>query len=50
MVKTGSCIKRQPSGTSSDNEWQRVTTNSTTSDNEWQRMTTSGTTNESELE
>ena len=36
------------SGTTNDNEWQRMTTN----DNEWQRMktsgTTSGSTNESE--
>ena len=38
----GSFIKRQTSGTSSDNEWQRVvqqvatmTTSGTTSDNEW---------------
>ena len=35
-----SFIKRQTSGTSSDNEWQRVTTSGTTSDNEWQRVTT----------
>ena len=32
------------SGTTSDNEWQRVTTNG----NEWQRMTTSGTVNDNE--
>ena len=32
------------SGTTSDNEWQQVTTSGTTSDNEWQRVTTSGTT------
>ena len=32
-----SFIKRQASGTSSDNEWQRMT-----NDNEWQRMTKSG--------
>ena len=32
-----SFIKRQTSSTSSDNGWQRVTTNG----NEWQRMTTS---------
>ena len=50
----GSFIKRQTSGTSSDNEWyewQRMTTSNnewynepqrmTTSDNEWQRMTKS---------
>ena len=57
-----SFIKRQASGTTSDNEWQRVTMTGTTSenewqrveqwvitnDNEWQRMTTSGTTNENE--
>ena len=40
-----SFIKKQMSGTSSDNEWERVTTSGTTSDNEWynewQRMTTS---------
>ena len=33
-------IKRQTSDTSSDNEWQRVTTTGTTSDNECQRVTT----------
>ena len=27
--------------TTSDNEWQQVTTNGTASDNEWQRTTTS---------
>ena len=43
-----SFIKRQTSGTSSDNEWQRMTTSGTTSDNEWQRVTTSGTTNDNE--
>ena len=31
-----SFIKRQMSGTSSDSEWQRMTTSGTTSDNEWQ--------------
>ena len=36
-----SFIKRQTSGTSSDNEWQRVTTSGTTKDNKWQRMTMS---------
>ena len=39
-----SFIKRQASGTTSDNEWQRVTmtgtTSGTMSDNEWQRVTT----------
>ena len=34
-----SFIKRQTRGTSSGNEWQRITTNGTTSDNEWQRVT-----------
>ena len=51
---SGSFIKSQTSGTSSDNEWynewQRMTTSGTTSDNEWynewQRMTTSGTTSD----
>ena len=28
------------SGTSSDNEWQRVTTSGTASDNEWRQVTT----------
>ena len=41
-----SFIKRETSDTSSDNEWQRVTTSGTISDNEWyngwQRMTMSG--------
>ena len=41
-------IKRQTSGLSSDNEWQRMTAN----DNEWQgtvqRVTTSGTTSDNE--
>ena len=40
-----SFIKRQTSGTSSDNEWQRVVQRVITNDsawyNEWQRMTTS---------
>ena len=40
-IKKRSFIKRQTSGTSSDNEWQRVTTSGTTSDKEWQRVTTS---------
>ena len=35
-------IKRQTSGTSSDNKWQQVTTSDTTSDNEGQRVTTNG--------
>ena len=30
-----SFIKRQTRGTSSDNEWQRMTTSGTTNDNEW---------------
>ena len=46
----GLFIKRQANGTTSDNEWQRVTTSGTTSDNGWQRVvqraTTSGTTND----
>ena len=33
-----SFIKRQTSGTSSDNEWQRVVQRVTTNDNEWQRV------------
>ena len=49
---SGSFIKSQTSGTSSDNEWynewQRMTTSGTTSDNEWQRVTTSGTTSDNE--
>ena len=40
--------KRQKSGTSSDIEWQRVTTNENKWYNEWQRMTSSGTTNGNE--
>ena len=36
------------SGTTSDNEWQRVTTSGTTSDNEWQRVTASGATSDKE--
>ena len=35
-------------GKTSDNEWQWVTTSSTASDNEWQRVTKSGTTSEKE--
>ena len=33
-----SFAKRQTRGTSSDNEWQRMTTSGTMSDNEWQRV------------
>ena len=50
-IRPGSFIKRHTSGTSSDNEWQQMTTSDnewyndwqrmTMSDNEWQRMTTS---------
>ena len=40
LNESRSFIKRQTSGTSRDNEWQRVTTSGTTSDNEWQRVTT----------
>ena len=51
-IKRRSFIKRQTSGTSSDNEWQRVvqwvTTSGTVSDNEWKRVTTSGTTRDNE--
>ena len=57
-AKLGSFIKRQTSGTSSDNEWQRMATIGATSDNEWQRVTsydnewqrvtTSGTTSDKE--
>ena len=36
----GSFMKKQTSGTSSDNEGQQVTTSGTTSDNEWPRVTT----------
>ena len=53
-----SFIKRQTSGTSSDNAWQRMTTNDnewynvwqrmTASDNEWQRVTKSGATSDKE--
>ena len=39
-----SFIKRQTNGTSSHNEWQRMTM----SDNEWQWVTTSGTTSDKE--
>ena len=31
-------LKRQTSGTPSDNQWQRMSTSGTTSDNEWQRV------------
>ena len=43
-----SFIKRQTSGTSSDNQWQGMTTSGTTSDSEWHWMTTSGTTSDKE--
>ena len=47
-----SFVKRQASGTSSDNEWQRVVQRVTTNDNEWynewQRVITSGTTSDNE--
>ena len=43
-----SFVKRQTSSTSSDNEWQRMTSSCTTSDNEWQRVTTSDTTSDKE--
>ena len=40
-VNQGSFIKGQTSGTSSNNEWQRVTANDNEWYNEWQRMTMS---------
>ena len=40
-IKFGSFIKRQTSGTSSENEWQRMVQRVTTNDNEWQQMTKS---------
>ena len=43
-----SFIKRQTSGTSCDNEWQRMVQRVTTNDNVLQRMATSGTTSDSE--
>ena len=48
LIRSGSFIKRQTSGMSSDNEWQRVVQRVTTNDNEWQQMATSGTTNDKE--
>ena len=44
LLNQRSFIKRQTSGTSSDNEWQRMATN----DNKWQRVTTVCTTNDKE--
>ena len=41
MLFFGSFIKRQTSGTSIDNKWQRVVQRVTTNDNEWQQVTTS---------
>ena len=46
-----SFIKRQTSGTSSDNEWYNESQRMTSGDewyNEWQRVTTSGTTSDNE--
>ena len=45
-----SFIKRhtQTSGTSSDNEWQRMKTSGTTNDNEWQRVVQRVTTSDNE--
>ena len=40
-VNQGSFIKGQTSGTSSNNEWQRVTANDNEWYNEWQQMTMS---------
>ena len=34
----GSFLKRQASGTSSENEWQRVTTSGIANNNKWQRI------------
>ena len=58
QLRKGSFIKLQASGTSSDNEWQRMTTsdnerqrmttNGRTNDNDWQLVTTSGTANDNE--
>ena len=39
-----SFIKRQTSGTSSDNEWQRLVQRVVTNDSQWQRIITSSTT------
>ena len=60
-VEKRSFIKKQTSGTSSDNqwqwmktsdngwyEWQQMTTSGTTSDNEWQQVTKSGATSDKE--
>ena len=49
-VGNRSFIKTQTSGTSSDNEWQRVTTNDNEWYSEWQRVTTSSTTSDNEWE
>ena len=57
-IFTGPLIKRQASGTSSDNEWysewqrvvQRMTTSSITSDNERQRLAQRVEASESEWE
>ena len=43
-----SFIKRETNGTSSDNEWQRVTTSGATTDKEWQRVIQRVTTNDKE--
>ena len=43
-----SFIKRQTSGTSSDNEWYNEWQRMTTSDNEWQRVVQRVTTNDNE--
>ena len=40
IIDIGSFVKRQMSGTSSDNEWYNQWQQMTTSDNQWQRMTT----------
>ena len=38
LCQQRSFIKRETGGTSSDNEWKRVTTSGTTIENEWQRV------------
>ena len=40
-IRPGSFIKRHTSGTSSDNEWQQMTTSDNEWYNDWQRMTMS---------
>ena len=47
-IRPGSFIKRHTSGTSSDNEWQQMTTSDNEWYNDWQRMTRSNTTSDNE--